>query len=140
MLREQKDVKQLKGEPFRRWFGDEQFDLIVWYAPDRKAVEGFQLCYRLSAPEHALTWRRDRGFFHNAVDDGEGLPFHHKMVPLLVPDGVFDQHRIMPQFLAASRNIDPELVDLIMSVTTPTTDRGVTDGAAGGLAQNTVTD
>lgn len=42
MLREKEYVRQIKGEPRRRWFYDDFFDLIVWYGTDDSII-GFQL-------------------------------------------------------------------------------------------------
>ncbi len=43
MLRELKQVRQHKGEPRRRWFNDDYFDLIVWFS-EKDSISGFQLC------------------------------------------------------------------------------------------------
>jgi hypothetical protein len=43
------------GEPKRRWFRSERFDLIVWLT-EYERVWGFQLCYRHGGEERALTW------------------------------------------------------------------------------------
>ena len=55
MLAEIRNARQIAGEDFRRWFTDEEFDLIVWYGDDRSLV-GFQLCYDKQDRERALTW------------------------------------------------------------------------------------
>jgi len=43
MLEESEYVRQVKGEPKRRWFSDDYFDLIVWVdcAMTRRAIHGF---------------------------------------------------------------------------------------------------
>jgi len=38
MLREIRDVRQVSGEPMRRWFSDEDFDLIVWLDPEDRII------------------------------------------------------------------------------------------------------
>ncbi len=60
MLRELADVRQIPGEPRRRWFADDYFDLIVWF-DKRGQIIGFQLCYDLPRDEHALTWHEEHG-------------------------------------------------------------------------------
>ena len=84
MLSEIKKTRQEEGEPYRRWFTDEDHDLIVWYDAEGKIL-GFQLCYELGPNERALTWIRGKGYAHNRVDDGETGFFMHKMSPILVP-------------------------------------------------------
>jgi len=53
MMQEVKNVSQNPGEPFRRWFGDNIFDLIVWHDNDWR-ITGFQLYYREGADQKRL--------------------------------------------------------------------------------------
>ena len=112
MLTEVHEVRQAAGEPLRRWFSDEEFDLIVWYE-DAGGVMGFQLCYRADDDEKALTWMAGRGFSHNRVDDGDSFWAHHKMTPILVADGTFDRDRVSTRFLAVAKEIDADVVRLV---------------------------
>lgn len=112
MLKEVQKTRQITGEPHRRWFSDETFDLIVWYEARREII-GFQLCYRAWPDEKALTWLRGKGFSHNRIDQGEGRPDHHKMTPILLPDGEFEADRVLEQFLAASSDLDAEVVGIV---------------------------
>jgi hypothetical protein len=114
MLTEVKSARQIKGEPFRRWFSDEEFDLIVWYGDDRQ-ITGFQLCYQAAREEKALTWLKGRGYFHNRVDDGETAPSHHKMTPILVADGTFDRDHVLNRFLEAANDIDRAVVSAVVN-------------------------
>lgn len=88
MLREIKDVRQLKDEPHRRWFTDEHFDLILW--GKETDIVGFQLCYDKAHSERAVTWKVESGFHHDGVDGGEGRAGRYKGTPILVADGSFD--------------------------------------------------
>lgn len=63
MLKETPSVRQILGEPRRRWFGDEDFDLIIWYASD-DSILGFQLCYDRDARYRALSWLKGKGYKH----------------------------------------------------------------------------
>ena len=85
MFREIPIVKQVPGEPTRRWFVDERIDLFVWFGPDQ-AYTGFQLSYDKPISEKAITWKRDAGFAHTRVDDGS-RPGQHPGSPLLVVKG-----------------------------------------------------
>lgn len=83
MLREFTDVSQQRGvKGKRRWFSDNEMDLIVWYTEDDK-VTGFQLCYDRGGHERAFTWKADGTMTHDAVDGGESSPIRNDS-PVLV--------------------------------------------------------
>lgn len=105
MLKEVENIQQVGG--FRRWFSDDYMDLIVWFGSG-SSIAGFQICYGRPDNEHALTWYEGRGFCHNRVDDGE-LPFHPKMTPILVADGIVPARLILEQFEARSGIVDSEV-------------------------------
>jgi hypothetical protein len=50
----------------RRWFHDDYFDLFVSQA-NSGMLQGFQLCYGVTAGERALVWERERGYFHDGA-------------------------------------------------------------------------
>lgn len=112
MLKEVEHPCQADGEPVRRWFSDDHLDLIIWFADDGKII-GFQFCYDKVSDEHALTWFTGRGFSHRRIDDGEGRGIHHKMTPILIPDGTVDIGRIRALFTGSSAGVDKELVEFI---------------------------
>jgi predicted acylesterase/phospholipase RssA len=109
MLREYRVAD--KGELHRRWFGDRDYDLIVWY-DEAGEICAVQLCYDKQAGEHALTWTREKGFAHNRIDDGE-ITGGHKRTPLLVPDGIFDAERVAENFREAAGELEPELAEFV---------------------------
>ena len=112
MLSEITNTRQIPGEGKRRWFRDDEFDLIVWY-DDNNTVFGFQLCYDKLLGERALTWKKSGSYQHDAIDDGE-VPFGNKMSPILVADGSFDKKRIAQVFVDKSAQIEQEIVDLVI--------------------------
>ena len=112
MLKEARETRQIPNEPFRRWFSDNMFDLIVWYTKDN-SIMGFQLCYRKGMDEHALTWLKGKGFSHKRIDDGEGRPAEYKMTPVLVPDGAFDRDNVLAEFERVSGALDPDIVSVV---------------------------
>jgi len=112
MLVEARRARQVEGEPFRRWFSDNEFDLIVWYGEAHNMV-GFQLCYKTPREERALTWLEGRGYSHNRVDDGETAPSRHKMTPILVADGAFDRDHILNRFREVAKDLEPDLVSAV---------------------------
>jgi hypothetical protein len=113
MLREIKGVSQPKGEPRRRWFDDEYFDLIVWYAADG-GFFGFQLCYDRSRKPRALTWTAASGYRHSGVDDGEGAGVMAKEAPVLVADGLFDAPSVSQRFDKAAENLPAEIRGFVL--------------------------
>lgn len=103
MLMELQHVRQIEGEPERRWFMDEFFDLIVWIASDQ-SIAGFQLCYDKEHTPNALTWRRESGFQHQSIDDGEARPSRLKMSPVLTPLQSPAQNKLPKDVLDIFRN------------------------------------
>jgi hypothetical protein len=77
----------LEREPNRRWFSDDDFDLIVWFG-DTTTIVAIQLCYDKSSTERAVTWSPQRGHEHFRVDAGEDTPLRNK-TPLFVADSPF---------------------------------------------------
>jgi hypothetical protein len=108
MLHETPDVRQIPGEPARRWFADDFFDLIVWLEADG-SIGGFQLCYDREFRPRALTWTKSAGYTHNAIDDGDTATGSHKASPVLISDGAFDSKSIYPRFEQASAQLPADI-------------------------------
>jgi hypothetical protein len=105
MLREIRNTRQVPSEHPRRWFTDEDMDLVVWLGDDDSIV-GFQLAYDQIRSEHALTWKYQSGFQHDSVDNGEGRPGKYKATPILIPDGEFSAPVIAERFKERATDID----------------------------------
>lgn len=105
MLRESPQVGQIEGEPRRRWFFDDEFDLIVWCDPGGRPVE-FQLCYDKAGCERALTWRQRYGLTHGRVDTGDDRPGQYKLAPVIQPDHRPPPADLHARFLNASAGIE----------------------------------
>ena len=103
---------QKTGEPKRRWFRSERFDLIVWMTENGK-VWGFQLCYGRGRQERALTWTAERGYSHDRIDDGEGNPTKNQ-TPTLIPDGAFPVRKVLEGFAREAVVIDPMIRDAVV--------------------------
>jgi hypothetical protein len=116
VLLEYGDVRQVKGESFRRWFRSRRMDLTVWYSADG-AIEGFQLCYGCDHDERALTWHCARGYAHDQVDQGDPPPgkIKMKMTPVLEPDGPFDSRDALAHFRAECSELPHEIVEFVTS-------------------------
>lgn len=112
MLRELSHIRQALGEPRRRWFADDYFDLIVWVGNGGECI-GFQLCYDKSGDEHALTWHQENGFRHHRVDSGE-LQRPYKATPILVADGVVDGANLACLFKERSRKMDQQVAGFVL--------------------------
>ena len=126
MLREISDVKQNSGEPRRRWFSDENFDLIVW--EDGGEVAGFQLCYEKGGDQRAVTWFPESGLRNCAVDNGEDRPGKPKSAPILLcgtddpgetPMESGPPPNVLDRFRRAGRHLDPALVRIVLKRLTP---------------------
>jgi hypothetical protein len=96
---------QVEHEPSRRWFTDEDFDLVVWFS-DPDSIVGFQLSYDRRGAEQAVTWTTDRGWEHFRVDAGEETP-KKNLTPILVSGGSFPREQVVVGFAESSGAIDP---------------------------------
>lgn len=103
---------QKMGEPKRRWFRSERFDLIVWVT-EEGGVWGFQLCYGHGGRERALTWTSEGGYSHDRIDDGEGSPTKNR-TPILVSDGPFPVGKVLEGFISEAVAIDPMIRDFVV--------------------------
>ena len=112
MLIEISNVKQIEGEPKRRWFNDDFFDLVVWLDDEERLV-GFQLAYGKPLGERALTWRMGSGYRHDGVDDGESKPGKMKSTPILVDDGIFNSEEVAALFKRESCGIDRDIAGFV---------------------------
>jgi hypothetical protein len=112
LLKEVMSVRQIAGEPRRRWLTFAQLDLIVW-CDAAGAPAAFQLCYDKPHSERAITWTPEIGFLHTAVDDGEGLAPRYKGTPILTASERVDAERVRALFAAASRDLPRDVVDFV---------------------------
>lgn len=112
MLQEIDNVRRNPGEPPRRWFLDEYFDLLIWMGETDEPI-AFQLCYDRNGAPHALSWDPEAGARHYRVDDGESRPGKPKAAPLLLADGPFPRDRVYRKFREAAARIDPKLAAFV---------------------------
>ena len=112
MLKEYSHLQKNNESSSRRWFSDDDFDLML-YEDNDKSILKFELCYDKGHGEHAISWRKSGSYSHYSVDDGEGVSGQFKMTPILVADGVFEWERIANHFLNASEIIDKEIADFV---------------------------
>src|SRR3989441_4369552 len=102
-----------RREPRRRWFSDDDFDLVVWFS-DSGSIAGFELCYDKSHAERALIWSSSGGYGHFRVDTGERTPLKN-LTPILVADGALAKDRVIAGFLEVSRNLDPAIRSFVIA-------------------------
>lgn len=112
-MREYHRVRQIAGEPRRRWFASDELDLIVRVS-GTGAFIGFELCYDKHGQERSLSWSPSSGFSHMAVDSGEPRPGRYKETPILVPNGSCDMGRIYSDFLDASRSLPRDISSFVL--------------------------
>ena len=113
MLRETR-IDRREGELTRRWYLGSELDLITWCS-ERGELEGFQITYRRSGREKALTWKRQTGFTHDRVDEGEGRSGRYKMTPTLDTDRSLDRTYLLSLLAREAVHLDPELIAAISS-------------------------
>ena len=113
MLKEIQHVRQIDGEPPRRWFSSSWFDLIVWYSAGQE-ISGFQLCYAKDSGERAFTWKNTGQKSHFAVDDGENRAHHHKSLPVLVANGAFNAPQALLRFQEESTDLPQDIRNLVI--------------------------
>ncbi len=112
MLCELKNVHQnARSAGYRRWFADDELDLIVWYSETGEVV-GFQLCYDLRGRERAFTWRRDQGLTHGAVESGEESPLYNRS-PMMVADPIAPVEAVISEFKFRSKMLEPDVVEMV---------------------------
>ncbi len=96
MLVEIPNVRQIPGEDFRKWFVDENTDLIVWFDQPRERITGFQLCFDKKSVQRCLTWQKT----------GDGRP-------VLSADGRYSKNRVLRIFNSICEGLPPDLTDLV---------------------------
>ena len=114
MLREIQEIRQIEGEPRRRWFSDDILDLYVWYGSDDDIIQ-FQICYDRGPGEQALTWTRDRGILHHSVDDGESGIYRMKSSPVITRESSYDASRIRTLIKEHGAKLEHDLYEFILS-------------------------
>lgn len=112
MLAEIENARQIAGEERRRWFRDDDLDLIVWFN-DANVISGFQLCYDKFHHERALTWREGDSYQHHGIDGGD-VAGGSSMTPILVADGTFDKEHISSVFAQKSAHMDPAIASFVL--------------------------
>lgn len=112
MLQEIDNVRRNPGEPPRRWFLDDYFDLLIWIGETDEPI-AFQLCYDRNGAPHVLSWDTVAGARHYRVDDGENRPGKPKAAPLLLADGPFPRDRVYRKLREAAARIDPKLAAFV---------------------------
>ena len=118
MLAEIPNVKQLEGEPRRRWFSSTSLDLFLWHNEDGEIIQ-FQICYDKGPDERALTWHHERGLVHHTVDDGENRSFRMKSTPIMVSNSDFDAEKIIAEFEQLAGNMEYKTVQFVLTRIVP---------------------
>ncbi len=112
MLREIAHVRQIEGEPKRRWFTNTYFDLMVWFEKN-DSITGFQLSYDKPGYERALTWDTKTGYSHDGIDQGEDK-IGRKKTPIIVKDGIFEHVRITEKFRESCKEIENRISEFVI--------------------------
>lgn len=97
MLVEIERVRQIPDDGPRRWFVDENMDLIIWYQTDLSTITGFQLCYDKKSVQRCLTWQKGEGGRSSS----------------LTADGQFSMKRVIRLFEASCGKLPEKELNLI---------------------------
>ena len=100
MLQELQNVRQIRGEGLRRWFTDDNIELILWY-DDKRKLEGFQICYDKMAGTRTITWKK--------VTQAEG-----ETKSILVSDGPYNKARLLSLVERSSVSLEKDLRSFIL--------------------------
>lgn len=111
MLKECHAVRQIPGEPFRRWYNDNETDLVVWLEQYR--IIGFQLLVPREGNRVVITWHEGHSPTLAGLDDGEGRPGRPKMTPLLTDCNGSNTAEMMRHFRAVSAELPSGLAQLV---------------------------
>ncbi len=114
MLQEIEHPRQDEKEPRRRWFLDDEFDLLVW-VDEAGGVEGFTLIYDRYRDPRAVTWALGAPLAHHRVDEGENRPGRAKAAPVPVMNGVLDAGSLARTFTLHARDLPPEITRAVLS-------------------------
>lgn len=109
MLREIRHVRQIAGEPARRWFTSHDLDLIVWENAGGQ-LSSFQLCYSKGVRSHALTWHANGGFTHRVIDDGETGGPCYKATPILLDGVAAPTDEVLDRFMGQAGELPYDIV------------------------------
>lgn len=112
MLKEITAIRQISGEPYRRWFEDRDFDLIVW-EDARGEVVGFELCYDKRTVPYAVRWEMPTFFRHYRMDEGESRPGKSKASPVLESASGFMPDRVATLFQLECHHLDRRIAGLV---------------------------
>ncbi|MHC4874671.1 MAG: hypothetical protein ACYTFY_22705 [Planctomycetota bacterium] len=114
MLKEITKIRQ-EGSGFRRWFQDENLELVVWYADETlQELKGFEFCYDKVNIEHALRITSDGFVSHTKIDSGDDNPTANKS-PIHIPDGIIDKERILFSFKDNAAHLDEDLKNYVLA-------------------------
>jgi hypothetical protein len=108
MMREIANIRQIEGEPRRRWFQGEGIDLTVWQEESGNIVE-FELCYKIGWEQRALRWEQPAKYGHYLVDDGENRPGTQKASPVLFHYADFNRDWVAQLFAQESRSLEGKI-------------------------------
>ena len=113
MLKESQKIRQSPVENHRRWFTDDQFDLITWQTPAGN-FSAFQLCANKTTREQALVWRQGEPLGHYLVDSGEPGP-RRNLTPMMHPHPLSNLPQLITEFDARSAEIDQPVRTLVLT-------------------------
>lgn len=112
-----KHVQQIEGEPRKRWFQSDYFDLFVWYNRD-DSLWGFRLCYDRCYGEHSLTWKSETGSVSHHSIEATG-PGYYPSTPMLADPDRQVPAEVLERFDREGSTLPDDLRTLIRGIVVP---------------------
>ena len=122
-MREIANVRQVEGEPHRRFFQGSDLELTVWYeSAERRRITGFQLCYGTDhSSEHALTWLEGQTASHTAVNNIGGRFYASSTLKV---NGQINLAHVKKQYGDQLNKLDEPIRDCIAAIMAELEKRG----------------
>ncbi len=109
MLREIANLRQIQGEPQRRWFEGQELELIIWQN-QRDEIIAFELYYDRHSRQLALRWETPNHYQVYNVDDGENWSGRRKGSPILmIAHKRFHPERVISLFNGESQFLETKI-------------------------------
>jgi uncharacterized protein (DUF58 family) len=112
MLIEKSHVSQNPREGIRRWFADEEMELIVWQPSAGSEPDAFHLCYKVGPAEYMLTWNAETGYDHGRIQGSDQSPTRNR-APSLRKDRKLDRRKLLADFVARSPGVESVIAECV---------------------------
>lgn len=114
MLTEWLGASRSDSGAVRRWFVDDDMDLIVWFRD--QVITDFQLCYDKRGDQHAITWSDNGSVQHRRVDAGDRPSGRAKSSPVITGVASRAIEELPVRFANRASELDPSMTAFVTKV------------------------